>query len=285
MPANHRRGRTGLRSTARRSIRPPAGSCTTSGCCGAGHRAVAVHDVTADEDEDGVALRRQPLPRAREWSATIDGARRLDFRQQHSGQHLLSASFDHLFDVRTESVHLGLDVCTLDLHREVSPDECRRAEDDANAVVWDDRPVSIRYADAADLASEPRLRKATGRARHAFGSLISQDHDLSACGGTHVQRTGEIGVIVIRGGGAVPRWHTRHVPVRTTSAGKSSKPARQRRRGGAHALGCGCRHSRRGGEGARGPQAGAASREGTGWSGSRAPRSLRWSRQVPLRAC
>ena len=77
--------------------------------------------------------------------------RRHDFRQQHSGQHILSAAFDHLFEARTESVHLGIEACTLDLHREVTADECRRAEDHANGVVWDNRPVSIRYADAADL--------------------------------------------------------------------------------------------------------------------------------------
>ena len=52
-------------------------------------------------------------------------------------------------------------------------------------MVWDNRPVSIRYADAADLADEPRLRKAT--AREGRVRLIDiTDHDLSACGGTHV---------------------------------------------------------------------------------------------------
>ena len=82
-------------------------------------------------------------------------------------------------------MHLGLEACTLDLHREVTADECRRAEDYANGVVWDNRPVTIRYADAADLADEPRLRKAT--AREGRVRLIDiAGHDLSACGGTHV---------------------------------------------------------------------------------------------------
>ncbi len=139
----------------------------------------------------------EPLEPGTHVLGEIDSERRFDLRQQHSGQHILSAAFDHLVDARTESVHLGLEACTLDLHREVTPDECRRAEDYANAVAWDNRPVSIRYAEATDLLGEPRLRKATtreGRVR-----LIDiEGHDLSACGGTHVHRTGEVGVIVIR---------------------------------------------------------------------------------------
>lgn len=154
-----------------------------------------VRDVTADEAEVWHQV-GTPLVVGSRVHGVIDAARRHDHRQQHSGQHILSASFDTA-GARTESVHLGSEVCTLDLHREVSPDECRGAEDDANRVVWEDRPVTIRYADAGDLASEPRLRKATGRTGRI--RLIDIDgHDLSACGGTHVHRTGEVGCIVIR---------------------------------------------------------------------------------------
>lgn len=160
-------------------------------------RVVPVTDVAAGDD--GVVWHSvaEPIEPGAAAIGEIDRFRRQDFRQQHTGQHVLSASFDHVCDARTESVHLGLDVCTLDLSREVSPDECRHAEDHANAVVWDDRPVAIRYADAADLADEARLRKAT--ARQGRVRLIDVDgHDLSACGGTHVDRTGEIGIVVIR---------------------------------------------------------------------------------------
>ncbi|HTV03508.1 MAG TPA: DHHA1 domain-containing protein [Luteitalea sp.] len=128
----------------------------------------------------------------------IDAARRHDLRQQHSGQHILSASFDAVVGARTESVHLGMDVSTLDLDREVSADEIARVEGHANAVVWSDRPVTIRYADATELASEPRLRKATARTGR-IRLIDITDHDLSACGGTHVHRTGEVGLIAVRG--------------------------------------------------------------------------------------
>lgn len=157
-----------------------------------------VSDVAAEDDDQVWHQVPDAVHAGSHVIGEIDRDRRRDFRQQHSGQHILSAAFDHLAGARTESVHLGLEACTLDLHRDVSADDCRRAEDYANEVIWDDRTVSIRYADASELADEPRLRKATARAGPI--RLIDIDgHDLSACGGTHVHRTGEVGLVVIRG--------------------------------------------------------------------------------------
>jgi alanyl-tRNA synthetase len=118
--------------------------------------------------------------------------------QQHTGQHVLSAAFDRLFGARTVSFHLGAETSTIDLARELSAGEIAAAEDAANVVVWEDRPVAIRYATAEEAATLP-LRKEP--ARGGTLRLIDVDHfDLSACGGTHVARTGGIGVI------AVARW-------------------------------------------------------------------------------
>src|SRR4051794_12545487 len=125
----------------------------------------------------------------------IDWHRRFDHMQQHTGQHVLSAAFDKLFGVRTLSFHLGAAVSTIDLAREMSPAEIAAAEDEANRVVWEDRPVAIRFADAAEAARLP-LRKEPARA--GMLRLIDvEGFDLSACGGTHVGRTGGIGVIAV----------------------------------------------------------------------------------------
>jgi alanyl-tRNA synthetase len=163
----------------------------------AGH-VVAVSDVESDEGDQVWHLVAEPIAVGQPVVGEIERGRRHDFRQQHTGQHILSAAFDYLLEARTESVHLGLEACTLDLHREVSADECRRAEDYANFVVFDNRLVTIRFADAATLASEPRLRKQTGRTGE-IRLIDIEDHDLSACGGTHVHLTGEVGLIVVRG--------------------------------------------------------------------------------------
>jgi alanyl-tRNA synthetase len=125
----------------------------------------------------------------------IDWVRRFDHMQQHSGQHVLSAAFDKLFDVRTLSFHLGAAVSTIDRAREMSPAEIAAAEAEANRVIWEDRPVTIRFVDEAEAKRLP-LRKEP--ARGGILRLIEvQDFDLSACGGTHVARTGGIGLIAV----------------------------------------------------------------------------------------
>ena len=125
----------------------------------------------------------------------IDWDRRFDHMQQHTGQHVLSAAFDTLLKARTESFHLGTTSSTIDLGREVTPAEIAKAEADANRIVWEDRPVAIRFADAAEAAAMP-LRKESGR-EGQLRLIDVEGYDLSACGGTHVARTGAIGVIAV----------------------------------------------------------------------------------------
>jgi alanyl-tRNA synthetase len=125
----------------------------------------------------------------------IDWPRRFDHMQQHTGQHVLSAAFDRRFGVRTVSFHLGTDVSTIDLARELTPGEIAAAEDAANAVVWEDRPVSIRFTSQEQAAAMP-LRKEPKR-EGTLRLIDVEGWDLSACGGTHVARTGAIGVIAV----------------------------------------------------------------------------------------
>ena len=127
----------------------------------------------------------------------IDWDRRFEHMQQHTGQHVLSAAFDKLLGARTESFHLGSASSTIDLGREVSPGNIERAEREANRIVWEDRRVAIRFADADEAAKLP-LRKEP--ARGGLLRLIEvEGFDISACGGTHVARTGAIGIIAVAG--------------------------------------------------------------------------------------
>ena len=150
------------------------------------------------EADDGRVLHVvDRAPSATRLHGTIDWTRRFDHMQQHTGQHVLSAAFDRLLDNRTTSFHMGSETATIDLAREASFGDVERCVDEANRIVWEDRPVTIRFASQEEAARLP-LRKEP--VREGLLRLIEVTHfDLSACGGTHVARTGEIGLIAVTG--------------------------------------------------------------------------------------
>ena len=157
----------------------------------------AVSDVIDREDGTIAHVTSGSMTVGDVVQGAIDWARRFDHMQQHTGQHVLSAAFDRLFGVRTESFHMGTLSATIDLARDVTASEVATAEDEANRVVWEDRPVAIRFATAEEAAKMP-LRKESIRTG-PLRLIDVDDFDLSACGGTHVSRTGAIGVIAIGG--------------------------------------------------------------------------------------
>ena len=151
-------------------------------------------------DDDGGLIHHTidaPLAPGSVVRGEIDWTRRLDHMQQHTGQHVLSAAFDHLFNVRTTSFHMGAEVSTIDLAREVTPAEIEAAEREANRIVWEARPVTVRFVSEAEAAALP-LRKEPVKSG-TLRLVEITDFDLSACGGTHVPQTGLIGAIVIVG--------------------------------------------------------------------------------------
>jgi alanyl-tRNA synthetase len=130
-----------------------------------------------------------------ELTARVDWTRRFDHMQQHTGQHLLSAVFEELFKHKTVSVHFGDESSTLDLDAaSLSKDRALMAERRANEIVFENRPVRVTFEDAADAKG---LRKEVDRAGELRIVEIER-LDRSACGGTHVSGTGEIGPVVVR---------------------------------------------------------------------------------------
>ncbi len=143
-----------------------------------------VHLVGGDAPQTGAAVH-----------GVIEWTRRFDHMQQHTGQHLLSAVIEQLFSARTVSFHLGSESSTIDLDRELTPAQLGRAEHEANAVIWRDSPVSIRFVTEEDAKRLP-LRKESLRAG-TLRLIEIEGVDLSACGGTHVDRTGAIGLLAV----------------------------------------------------------------------------------------
>jgi alanyl-tRNA synthetase len=127
----------------------------------------------------------------------VNWPRRFDHMQQHTGQHLLSAMFQERFGLPTVSFHLGAELCTIDL-RGPEPTEkiLEGAERAANHVVFEDRPVSVRYG-TADQLSRLGVRKEVERAG-ILRAIEIEAADLQPCGGTHVKGTAEIGLILVR---------------------------------------------------------------------------------------
>ena len=127
----------------------------------------------------------------------IEWARRFDHMQQHTGQHILSQAFLQAGGAQTRSVHFGVEVATLDLElADLAVEAVTRVEDLANSIVVEDRFVHIHLVDERALGDFGLRRppKRSGRIR----IVEIEGFDRSACGGTHVRRTGEIGSIKVR---------------------------------------------------------------------------------------
>ncbi len=125
----------------------------------------------------------------------IDRERRFDFMQQHSGEHILSGLAHKYYGAANVGFHLGLDTTTIDFDVSMTEEDLLRIEALANQAVWEDIPLEIKYPSPEELKTIPyRSKKALeGKIR----IVTVPGYDICACCGTHVRRTGEIGLIKV----------------------------------------------------------------------------------------
>lgn len=143
-----------------------------------------VHLLASDLAEDAVRGR-------------VDGERRRDHREQHHGQHLLSRAFVELHRAETIGFHLGAEATTIDLDREVSPDQVEAAATRANEVAWAARAISTRILPRAEAeAAGIDLKGAVGE---SVRIVEVEGFDRQPCCGTHPRSTAEVGVILVTG--------------------------------------------------------------------------------------
>lgn len=159
---------------------------------------IVITEVADDEDGRIFHFASEPLAIGTQVHGSVDAARRRDHVQQHSGQHVLSAVFIRLFNMPTVSFHMGEESCTIDLETAgLSAVQAHKAEFMANEVIAEDRPVSIRFVPLEE-ARQLGLRKLPPRQTGDLRLIDITDFDLTACGGTHVRATGQIGSILLR---------------------------------------------------------------------------------------
>jgi alanyl-tRNA synthetase len=164
-----------------------------------------VDQVEEREDGDILHFFESPpqLEKGSRVRGLIDVARRVDHMQQHSGQHVLSAAFLRLFNIPTVSFHMGADYCSIDLQtnqleaKNLTGQHVESAEALANEVVQDNRPVDVRFV-TQEEARGLGLRKLPPTQRDELRLIAIRDFDLTACGGTHVMGTSQIGSILLR---------------------------------------------------------------------------------------
>lgn len=152
--------------------------------------------VDVVDEEERVAHRlASPFNGPESVLGVVDWGRRYDHMQQHTGQHLLSAVLAERFNIPTVSFHMGADVSTIDLDCRANPDpRWTEVEIAANQEVVSNRPVTVAFEDGATATG---LRKPSER-QGILRVVTIEGLDRSACGGTHVRSTGEIGAVLLR---------------------------------------------------------------------------------------
>ena len=155
---------------------------------------VPVLDV--QEEPDGIAhYLPSPIPEGETVQGELDRAVRLRRMQNHTGEHILCGLAHRHYGYENVGFHLGEDAVTMDLSGELSPEQIRALEREANEVVWEDVPVTARYPDPAEL---PHLTYRSKLELTENVRLVTiEGYDVCACCAPHVQHTGQIGAIKI----------------------------------------------------------------------------------------
>lgn len=163
-----------------------------------------INDVRVVEvlprEADGAVLHilSNEMAADREVSCRIDWERRFDHMQHHTGQHILTQAFVEVARAHTVGFHLSPDSVTIDLDRaDIAPEVVAQAEDLANRIVYENRPVKVRLVRPGEAASIRVRMMPDHLLTQGLRVIEVEGFDVTACGGTHVAHTGEIGLIKV----------------------------------------------------------------------------------------
>lgn len=134
-----------------------------------------------------------PLPVGAAVHGKIDRAQRFDHMQQHSGEHIVSGMLCAAFHCDNVGFHMGESVVTIDYNAEMTWEQVLEIEQRANRYIWENHAIEITWPTREELAHIPyRSKKALEGPVRLTGFPGA---DLCACCGTHVMRSGEVGLV------------------------------------------------------------------------------------------
>ncbi|TVR00384.1 MAG: alanyl-tRNA editing protein [Spirochaetaceae bacterium] len=128
----------------------------------------------------------------------LDWDHRFDYMQQHTGQHIISASMIHVGGYNTVAVHQGERYTTVECDVADIPDgDLSAIEELANATVCRNR--SVRAFSAMDTEIPTLGLRRAPKVSGVIRIVEIEGFDRVACGGVHTPTTGDVGMIKLTG--------------------------------------------------------------------------------------
>lgn len=137
----------------------------------------------------------KPFEAGQQVVCHVDWDRRFDFMQQHSGEHIISGLLHKHYGFTNVGFHLGLAEVTLDFDGQISMEQLRDIEREANHIVWKNLPVYATFPHKERLAELAYRSKIEIQGDVRIVEIPGVD--ICACCAPHVEKTGEIGLIKI----------------------------------------------------------------------------------------
>ena len=126
----------------------------------------------------------------------IDWVRRYKFMQNHTAQHILSESFLKELGGETFSVHLGENSLTLDVGlSKLKWEDVFKVENMANKIISENRQIETHWVSKDELDKFPLRKKP--KVNENIRIVEVGKFDYSACGGTHLNCSSELGIVKV----------------------------------------------------------------------------------------
>ena len=156
-------------------------------------------DVLEVHERDGEVIHYtdRPLEAGSQVEGCLDWERRFDHMQGHSGEHILTGCIHRRFGYDNVGFHMGSEEITIDFNGLLTGEELDEMEREANEAIYRNLPVQILTPSPEELENmEYRSKKElSGQVR----ITVIPGVDVCACCGTHVEHTGEVGLIKVLG--------------------------------------------------------------------------------------